>query len=524
MARRRHPRALERERKEHKPALERMLADIRQGQVKLSRWDPRLVAYFQKHRRDWEEGRFRLEDFAEQVRPDGSPLWYRPPLGHRVVVDKANLFDLVGYRPGRHQCAFHASLAKFRIYSGGARAGKSKAAGMEAAPIVMSPGTQTWLVGPQYNAVEKEFGYIREVLRHPKIWSAYEPNIVRDICNVKTGDIELRIEWPEGEVSWVRGKSAQKEETLLSEELDCIVLCEGAKLKRSAVENKLMMRLATRRGIMIIPSTPSGMGWMGEYFAKGVAGSDPDWWAINADSRMNPQNDLDEIRTLSAGLSDEDFDEQIRGIPTPKHGRVYSDFDQDIHVGQFDTMNWPMRSWRYGRAIDFGWTDPFVILWIAMDEDGRFYVYDEFYAKKVQPHEAVREIGQREGWKMEDDDRNVQLISCPRPPSFPTIADWDASSRAQMASMGLDIVRADKDIVLGIQSVTDALRMKGDGKPRLFIHPRCENTIREFLAYEWDEKDNKPKDADNHAMDALRYFIHTLQPRKSVDEVRSFAL
>lgn len=527
----RHPKAEEKRRTKVQPRVERILADVRQGQVKRPRWDPAVVRFFEMHKRDWEARKFSLLDFCEAWKADGTPLWYPRPLGDKVIFDKAKLFEKVGYRPGRHQCAFHASLAKFRIYSGGARAGKSKAAGMEAAPIALSPGTQTWLVGPEYDHVEKEFSYITEVLHHPEIWPAFESNVKREICSPKTGQIELVIEWPDGQVSWVRGKTAKNETSLLGEELDCIVLCEGANLKRSAVENKLMMRLATRRGVMIIPSTPAGVGWMGEYYAHAFAGEDPNWFAINADSRMNPNNDLEEIRVLSQNLSDEDFDEQIRGIPTPKHGRVYSDFDQDIHVGMWDLDEWPKRNWKFGRAIDFGWTDPFVVLWIAVDEEGRFYVFDELYAKQIQPHEVVREIGKREGWEMRDDgDRSVYLKSCPHPPALPTVADWDASARAQLMSMGVDLVKANKDIIAGIQSLTHALRLRSDGdssrevKPQIFIHPKCVKTIGEFQKYEWDSKNNTPKDADNHAMDALRYFVHTLRPEKSAAPLRSFSV
>ena len=43
----------------------------------------------------------------------------------------------------------------------------------------------------------------------------------------------------------------------------------------------------------------------------------------------------------------------------------------------------------------------------------------------------------------------------------------------------------------------------------------CENTIREFSSYVWDEKamergEDKPVKQQDHAMDAIRYFCNTI--------------
>ena len=45
---------------------------------------------------------------------------------------------------------------------------------------------------------------------------------------------------------------------------------------------------------------------------------------------------------------------------------------------------------------------------------------------------------------------------------------------------------------------------------KIFIDPKCVNTVREFSSYIYDERRNDrgqrmPKDSDNHLCDALRY-------------------
>lgn len=66
---------------------------------------------------------------------------------------------------------------------------------------------------------------------------------------------------------------------------------------------------------------------------------------------------------------------------------------------------------------------------------------------------------------------------------------------------------ADNDVMNGIRTVSDFLR---NGKIK--IHECCENTIREFGLYRWDEKsevDRVVKEND-HAMDEVRYMAMTV--------------
>lgn len=70
---------------------------------------------------------------------------------------------------------------------------------------------------------------------------------------------------------------------------------------------------------------------------------------------------------------------------------------------------------------------------------------------------------------------------------------------------------ADNDVMNGIRTVSDFLR---NGKIK--IHESCENTIREFGLYRWDEKsevDRVVKEND-HAMDECRYMVMTVLRKK----------
>lgn len=66
---------------------------------------------------------------------------------------------------------------------------------------------------------------------------------------------------------------------------------------------------------------------------------------------------------------------------------------------------------------------------------------------------------------------------------------------------------ADNDVMNGIRTVSDFLR---NGKIK--IHESCENTIREFDLYRWDEKSESDRvvKENDHAMDEVRYMAMTV--------------
>jgi len=104
---------------------------------------------------------------------------------------------------------------------------------------------------------------------------------------------------------------------------------------------------------------------------------------------------------------------------------------------------------------------------------------------------------------------------------MPSIADWDAAERADLAKRGVRTRRAKKDILPGIRTVEEHLRILGNGKPRLFISPKCPRLIQELETYQWGAH-GKPKETqDDHAVDAVRYFLHTMAPTRGKLEVQT---
>jgi len=198
-----------------------------------------------------------------------------------------------------------------------------------------------------------------------------------------------------------------------------------------------------------------------------------------------------------------------------RHGRwvaaegvVYDGWDARKHL--IDRFHIP-DSWRRIRAIDYGYQNPFVCLWLAVDGDGRMYVYRYIYHTKrlVEDHaRQIREYTRREAIEA-------------------TVADHDAEDNATMRRYGVTTRLAHKQIRLGIEAVAARLRDAEDGKPRLFVlrdslveldtdlveSGRPWTMEQEFDVYAWPKSSTGravrevPVDTDNHAMDALRYAV-----------------
>jgi phage terminase large subunit len=169
-------------------------------------------------------------------------------------------------------------------------------------------------------------------------------------------------------------------------------------------------------------------------------------------------------------------------------------FDRNVHVVPPFA---PPAGWTRVRSVDFGFTNPFVCLFGAVDYDGRLYVYDEHYqaGMLIKDHaSAIKRRGDA-SW---------------------TVADHDAQERAELQDNGIGTRAANKDVSLGIQRVAERLIVRGDGYPRLFITANCVNMIRELGQYVWeDRKDGRaikeePKKVNDHCNDSLRYAIMAL--------------
>jgi phage terminase large subunit len=221
----------------------------------------------------------------------------------------------------------------------------------------------------------------------------------------------------------------------------------------------------------------------------------------------NPHNPASYVDKLNA-LTGVQYKRLVLGRWVQAEGAVYDDFDDALHV--VDWFEIP-QEWRRFRAVDFGYTNPFVCQWWAEDGDGRLYCYREIYYTKRLVEDHARAI--------------VRLSEGERIST--TVCDHDAEGRATLEKYGVPTVEAKKEVEEGIQAVQARLRKAGDGKPRLYIvrgalveldtsladARRPTSTLEEFPGYVWPKgQDGRPMKEhpvkeNDHGMDATRYMV-----------------
>ena len=171
-------------------------------------------------------------------------------------------------------------------------------------------------------------------------------------------------------------------------------------------------------------------------------------------------------------------------------GLVYPDFDHNVMI-RSHTGEWS----RVVCGVDCGVNDPDVLLPVARDEAGRVHILDEF----CKSHQSIDgTIDQAVTFK---DRYGVDVFA---------VDPSAARMREAMEARGLYVVKAKNAILDGIRCVQRTMTIDGDGTPNFIVDPICQNLIRELGSYAWQtgkvaEPTDKPIDAFNHSLDALRY-------------------
>lgn len=171
-------------------------------------------------------------------------------------------------------------------------------------------------------------------------------------------------------------------------------------------------------------------------------------------------------------------------------GAVYPMFSYERNTFN----NPPERFNRYAVSCDYGTVNPASFgLW--GENGGVWYRIDEYYYNSKE--KGVQRTDEEHYKALEElcGDRKIEMIIC----------DPSAASFIQCVKRHgkFNITQGKNDVISGIRLVGDMLKM---GKIR--ISRDCQDTLREFSLYRWDEKAGKdcPVKENDHAMDDIRYF------------------
>lgn len=190
------------------------------------------------------------------------------------------------------------------------------------------------------------------------------------------------------------------------------------------------------------------------------------------------------------------YNHEYLGEVTGTGGAVFENVEDmrmpDELISQFDRLY-------YG--LDFGFAvDP--LAFVAMYYDAKhedLYIFDEIYQQKLTNRQAAARIGARYN--------DCRIIADSAEPK----------SIVEMRGLGLNVAGARK----GPDSVDHGMKWLQNLAHIYIDKRRCPNTYREFVGYEYERNREGQfisayPDADNHAIDAVRYGMEPVMLRRRI--------
>ncbi len=210
---------------------------------------------------------------------------------------------------------------------------------------------------------------------------------------------------------------------------------------------------------------------------------------------------IDDVLAQMRRSSRAAFESEMLCLRPSLENVVFAEFAPDVHIKEVEyNPSLPLY-----RAIDFGFVNPFVCLWIQVDEKGTVRVIDEYVKSRITIDGHAQEIKNREPF-IED---NVIATFCD--PAGAGVNDVTGTSPVfQLRQAGVKLRYKRSSILEGIELVRRFLR-SGDGQSSLFISPRCGRLIEAMQCYHYPQagcEELPLKDGIyDHPIDALRYFF-----------------
>jgi hypothetical protein len=211
---------------------------------------------------------------------------------------------------------------------------------------------------------------------------------------------------------------------------------------------------------------------------------------------------IDDVITQMRRSSRAGFESEMLCLRPSLENAVFAEFDLGLHVKPVDyDPNLPLY-----RSLDFGFINPFVCLWLQVNNDGMVLVIDEYVRSRATIETHAQEIIARTPCP----EANVSATFCD--PAGAGVNDVTGTSAVrELRARNIKVRYRRSSILEGIELIRRAIK-SGDGQSKLIVSPRCSKLIEALRCYHYPESsapDELPlKDGlYDHPIDALRYFF-----------------
>lgn len=423
------------------------------------------------------------------------------------VLRKDLYFEQTGYTPHPGQVHVHFDNHRHRVLSNGRRWGKTFLGGKEVEPTAFLRNRRGepqhgWIIGPNYADCEKEFRIVFNTFKSLGIESVSS----KFVNNKDSGNMTIVTNWG----FTLECRSAAHPESLVGEGLDFVLMVEAGRLHRSTFTEYVRPALSDKRGWSLttgVPELATDTALLYWAFKRGLEWQTKPWRSWRMPSWTNtvvfPGGRKDpEILEAEEDLTEDEFRRQYGGEFVDRVGRVMAEWDDTIHLKRIKyNPDWPL----YG-AVDYGYTNFFVWLWIQVDPFDNVYVIGEHYVKQMDTERIAKEVLKPHPWMS-------ACVAFYAPPAEPD------ETNTLMRHLKLPArTNTGGELKTRLSMIRTRLKVRPEEKQAqiVFDRDRCTHLAWEMReGYRWpvhkNEQKNEsevPLDKDNHGPEALGRFIH----------------
>ncbi len=275
-----------------------------------------------------------------------------------------------------------------------------------------------------------------------------------------------------------------------------VLFDEVALMPQSFVDQAIARTLSYKKAKLWFNCNPESPNhW---FYTEWLSNKEKEYKHLHFLMSDNPILGEDEIRRAESLFTGVFYDRYIRGLWVIAEGLVYPMFDKKRHVpDKYEALS--DMFFEYYISIDYGTINPCSMgLWRLEGDKRAVRLKEVYYDSKKKKKQLTDE----EYYSLLEELAGDKQITA-------VVVDPSAASFIEtIRRHGKFTVRkANNDVIDGIR-VTGAM-LQND---KIFFDKSCEDSIREFGVYRWDEKSAKDqviKEFD-HAMDDIRYMCNTI--------------
>ncbi|CDT52744.1 Phage terminase large subunit [Vibrio coralliirubri] len=383
---------------------------------------------------------------------------------------------------------------RFKCVVAGRRWGKTALSRTILVTRVRKPKQKVWYIAPSYRMAKMiMWDELKEAI--PKKWV------------YKIHETELSIRLTNGSI--IECKGADQPDTLRGVGLHYVVLDEFQDMHPDTWTKVIRPTLATTGGDALFIGTPKAFNHLHEVYSIGQDSTKRQWASWQFPTITSPFIPEQELEDAREDMDPKSFRQEFEASFETMSGRVYHQFDRQVHTGNFP-FNPKLPIW-VGQDFNI---DPMSSAIMQPQPNGELWVVDEIYFYNSNTQEVVEEL-ERRYWR-----NTNQIIVYPDPAGNNrqhARGESDLDIFREHGFRKLKYRRKHPKVADRVNCVNKMLR-DATGKVRLRINSSCKNMISSL-----DQTMYKPgsRDVDKaanieHLADALGYPIELEFPSRKV--------